>query len=46
MPGTWVSVGTYPVSEGGISIHLDNSGNTANGDHLGIGQVRVSCHTP
>ena len=39
--GRWVSVGTYSVTAGAISIHLGNRG--PSGTYLGVGQARVTC---
>jgi len=39
--GRWVSGGTFPITGGGISVHLSNEG--AGGTYLGASQARVSC---
>ncbi|MDG4765058.1 hypothetical protein O7632_13255 [Solwaraspora sp. WMMD406] len=41
--GRWVGVGTYPLRNGAISIHLANRGANPNGERHGAAQVRVSC---
>jgi hypothetical protein len=41
--GHWVAGGSYPVSNGQLTVRLVNRGVDAHGEHLAASQVKVSC---
>jgi hypothetical protein len=45
--GTWHGLGTYPFSNGYVSVTLDNSGADTNPMHGAIaGPIHVTCYEP
>jgi hypothetical protein len=41
--GQWVGVGKYPLSNGQFALRVVNRGEDPHGEHIGVGQVALTC---